>query len=347
MKNVAKLVAFFFVLLVGAFAQSDPSSEGNPAFAQAELDQMLAPIALYPDALLSQILMAATYPLEVVEAERWLQANSGLKGDAAVQAAASQQWDPSVTSLVAFPQVLETMDQKIDWTQRLGDAFLAQQSQVMDTIQSLRTKAQQAGNLTSNSQIDVKQNDGAIDIEPANPEVVYVPYYDPAAVYGTWWWPDYPPMFWAPWPDYGWDGGFAWGFGFGIGIDFFYGGWDWRHHHVFGGHPPGQQPSPWRHDPGHRHGVPYRNASLNQQFGRGVSPADGRQEFRGRPSPAVGPETRVAPTSRMEDRSPAAPNPHAFEDVGHGPDVRDYSARGHQSIQSAPARSAAPSGRRH
>src|SRR6185312_11003867 len=99
---------------------------------------------------------------------------------------------------------LKTLDQKIEWTERLGDAFLAQQSQVMDTVQELRTKAQQAGNLSSNAQINVTDGDGGIDIEPANPEVVYVPYYDPAVVYGNWWWPAYPPVFWSPWPDYGW-----------------------------------------------------------------------------------------------------------------------------------------------
>src|SRR5947199_904119 len=118
-------------------------------FTQQELDQMLAPIALYPDSLLTQILMASTYPLEVVEAARWSRANPSLKGDQAVQAVTQNSWDPSVKSLVAFPQILQMMDEKLDWTERLGDAFLAQQTQVMDTVQNLRQKAYEAGNLTS------------------------------------------------------------------------------------------------------------------------------------------------------------------------------------------------------
>src|SRR5205809_4346930 len=126
-------------------------------FTQQELDQMLAPIALYPDSLLSQILMASSYPLEVVEAARWSKANPNLKGDQAVQAVAQNSWDPSVKSLVAFPQILMMMDDKLNWTERLGDAFLAQQQQVMDTVQNLRQKASAAGNLTSNDQIRVDQ----------------------------------------------------------------------------------------------------------------------------------------------------------------------------------------------
>ena len=176
--------------------------QSRPAFTQQELDQMLAPIALYPDSLLSQILMASTYPLEVVEAARWSKANPNLKGDQAVQAVAQNTWDPSVKSLVAFPQILLMMDEKLNWMERLGDAFLAQQQQVMDTVQSLRQKASAAGNLTSNDQIRVEQQGQSIVVEPANPQVVYVPYYDPMVMYGPWWWPLYPPVYWAPWPGY-------------------------------------------------------------------------------------------------------------------------------------------------
>src|ERR1700675_1159198 len=133
-----------------AFAQTTPPVPGQPVFTQQELDQMLAPIALYPDSLLSQILMASTYPIEVVQAARWSKANPNLTGDQAVKAAEQNNWDPSVESLVAFPQILAMMDEKLDWTQRLGDAFLAQQAQVMDTVQDLRQKALAAGNLKSN-----------------------------------------------------------------------------------------------------------------------------------------------------------------------------------------------------
>jgi hypothetical protein len=363
MKKYAKYLIFSLLLvLMGAFAQIVPPAEGNPTFSQQELDQMLAPIALYPDSLLSQILMAATYPLEVVQAARWSSANPNLTGDAAVQAVDSQNWDPSVKSLVAFPQVLQTLDQKIEWTERLGDAFLAQQSQVMDTVQKLRQKAQEAGNLNSNSQIQVNQSDGSIDVAAANPDVVYVPYYDPAVVYGSWWWPDYPPVFWAPWDGYGWYGGFAWGIGIGIGADFYFGSWDWRNHGVYA-HGRSGEGHPWQHDPGHRHGVPYRDASLNRQFGRASATPASSPEFRGH-EPRVNvrpgepgnrlptqpvlrshlPETRQTMPPRSVSQPFLEPRAHAFENVGHGADVRSFSARGHASFSgrsSAPA----PSGR--
>ena len=125
------------------------------------------------------------------------------------------------------------MDQYIEWTERLGDAFLGQQTQVMDTIQTLRQKAQQSGNLSSNPQVQVTQSDGDIDVADANPDVAYVPYYDPNSVYGSWWWPDYPPVYWAPWDGYGWVGGYAWGIGIDIGANFFFGSWDWHNHGIY------------------------------------------------------------------------------------------------------------------
>ena len=185
-----------------AYAQNYASAQDQRAFTQQELDQMLAPIALYPDPLLSQILMASTYPLEVVEASRWSRAHPNLQGDQAVRAAEREDWDPSVKSLVAFPQIITMMDQKLEWTERLGDAFLAQQPEVMGTVQRLRQKAYAAGNLRSNDQLRVVPQGQIIVVEPANPRVVYVPYYDPMIVYGPWWWPAYRPVYWAPWPGY-------------------------------------------------------------------------------------------------------------------------------------------------
>lgn len=161
---------------------------------------MLAPIALYPDPLLTQILMASTYPLEVIQAARWSKANPNLQGDQAVQAVADKPWDPSVKSLVAFPQLLLMMDEKLDWMERLGGAFLAQESQVMDTIQQLRQKASAAGHLQSNEQIQVQPQGQTIVIQPTNPQVIYVPYYDPMVVYGPWWWPGSPPSTGDPGP---------------------------------------------------------------------------------------------------------------------------------------------------
>src|SRR5687767_10221502 len=181
-------------LAFDAAAQQAPPGEKPPpsppaatatqhdVFSQAELDQMLAPIALYPDTLLSQILMASTYPLEVVEAARWSRANPGLSGEAAVRVVQDRNWDPSVKSLVAFPQILGMMDEKLDWTQRLGDAFLAQQGQVMDTVQDLRQRAYAAGNLQSNEHYRVVHQTRTIVVESPSPQVVYVPYYDPFVV---------------------------------------------------------------------------------------------------------------------------------------------------------------------
>jgi hypothetical protein len=290
--------------------------------------------------------MAATYPLEVVEAARWSRANSSPSGEAAVQAVNIQNWDPSIKSLVAFPQVLQTLDQKIEWTERLGDAFLSQQSQVMDTVQHLRQKAQMAGNLNSNSLINISQSNDSIDIEETNPNVVYVPYYDPSVIYGNWWWTEYPPVFWSPWTGYGWYSGLAWGLGIGVGVDFFSGTCDWRNHHVY---PHGSRYSgtthPWQHDPSHRHGVPYRDAALNLQFGRVTKTSVTRAEFRGHESSASASlvqqdnhqhteSARVVPlpTSRSLNQSVVEPRAHAFENVGSGADVRNFSARGNASV---------------
>ena len=163
-------------------------------YTQAELDQMLAPIALYPDALLSQVLMASTYPIEVVEAARWMRANPGLQGDDAVRGVQDEDWDPSVKSLVAFPQILQRMDEKLEWTRSLGDAFLAQEPQMMDQVQQLRRRAQAAGSLRSDERVRVEQQGPTIVVRPASPQYVYVPYYDPLIVYGPWWWPAYRPV---------------------------------------------------------------------------------------------------------------------------------------------------------
>jgi hypothetical protein len=162
-----------------------------------QLDSLVAPIALYPDLLLGQVLAASTYPLEIVEADRWIQQNSSLQGQALVQAAAKQHWDPSIQALVVFPSVVQQMDQNLQWTTALGNAFLAQPQDVMASVQRMRMKAQQDGALNSNDQqsVQTKNIDGqnAIVIEPANPQVIYVPTYDPAVVYG-------PPPDYYPYP---------------------------------------------------------------------------------------------------------------------------------------------------
>jgi hypothetical protein len=277
------------------------AQEERPAFSEEEIDQMLAPIALYPDSLLSQILMASTYPLEVVQAARWSRANSQLKGDDAVKAVESMDWDPSVKSLVAFPQILHRMDERLDWTQRLGEAFLAQEPHVLDAIQGLRQRAAVAGNLNSNEHLRVTRQDDAILIEPARPEAVYVPYYNPAVVYGPWAWTGYPPVYWGPFPGYyaspAFSPFFFWGPAIVVSTGFFFGHADFHHHHVTVHHDkhfhsrfgkpntvatPHSKPVAWTHNPVHRKGVPYRHASLHQQFGQpGMRGGDGWRNQRG------------------------------------------------------------------
>ncbi len=220
-------------------------------YSQAELDQLLAPVALYPDALLSQLMMAATYPLEVVQAARWSRANPNVQGDEAVRAVGDRDWDPSVKSMVAFPQLLQNMDERLEWTERLGHAFLAQEEQVMGTVQALRERADRAGNLRSSDELVVRREGEYIMLDPPTPERVYVPYYDTRVVYGGWRWPEYQPYVWAPWAGYSWSPGysvFGWGLGVPVGGGFFYGTFDWPRRYVRYGNV-----RPWYHH-GYHHG---------------------------------------------------------------------------------------------
>jgi hypothetical protein len=282
----------------GVMAQNWATPEAMP-LRQEELDQMVAPIALYPDELLSQILMAATYPLEVIEAARWSQANPGLRGDSLSAALEQKNWDPSVKSLVNFPSVLQMMNDNLEWMERLGEAFLTSPDRVMNTVQNLREMARAQGNLknTWEQRILTDPQSGTIIIEPASPEVVYVPVYDPMVIYGPWWWPAYHPFTYYP------RGGvvpgrfLAFGAGVPIGAAWGYawGGFDWLHHRVLinrnrNSHlnpridrPTRKESNPvWVHDPNHRRGLAYRSPTAVRQFGGGTSPgADGRRAFRG------------------------------------------------------------------
>jgi hypothetical protein len=173
------------------------ATAGNPpakTFSQQDLDRLLAPIALYPDPLLAQVLMASTYPLEVVQAARWVKANPKVSGAALETAMAKQSWDPAVKSLTAVPQVVQQMSDNLDWMQKLGDAFLAQQQDVMDTVQGLRARADTTGNLKTTEQqvvrTEVQGSQKIYVVESPKPEVVYVPTYNPTVVYGSWWYPD-------------------------------------------------------------------------------------------------------------------------------------------------------------
>ena len=269
-------------------AQTPAQTEAFPA---NQLEQLVAPIALYPDALLSQVLMASTYPLEIVEAARWLQKNPGLSGDKLEGALKGETWDPSVKSLCGFPDVLKRMNENLDWVQDLGDAFLGQKEAVMDCVQNMRRKAYEAGNLeSSKEQIVTEREDKIIVIEAADPEVIYVPVYYSTAVYGSWSYPSYyyPPLYPPPPPGgmfFSFTAGVVWGAAIWGDCS-----WGWGHtdvdididrYNTFvdnteidarrqevkdrageGGN--------WQHDPQHRKGVGYKDGKVAQQYGAGA-----------------------------------------------------------------------------
>ena len=228
--TIRSIIAAFMLMVVQTtivHAQAPaPSVSAQPQqlLKSEEVDQLVAPIALYPDALLAEILMASTYPLEVVQADRWATENKALKGDQLKAAVDKQSWDESVRSLVATPSVLAMMSAKLDWTQKLGDAVLAQQADVMDAVQRMRTKAQENKKLTSTKEqkvtVEREQSKQVIIIELAVPDTIYVPYYDPVVVYGVWPYPAYPPYYFPP-PPYIAAGiirtGLAFGAGYAVG----------------------------------------------------------------------------------------------------------------------------------
>jgi|SRR5215813_10506070 len=296
--------AWIMILLLAAPPGTIAQQSGdNAVFKQEELDQLLAPIALYPDDLLSQIFMASTYPLEVVEASRWVRQNQNLKGDALAQALEKQDWDPSVRSLVNFPDVLSKMSEKLDWTQKLGDAFISQQKDVMDAVQRLRAKAEASGNLKTTEQQKVIVEEKIIKIEPANPQVVYVPTYNPTVVYGAWPYPAYPPYPWYP-PGYVFGSMFAFGAGVALGAAWGYawGNCNWRGGDVnvnvnrnanfnqninrgdFSNKIGQGGQGRFQHDASHRKGVSYRDNATAQKFNRATptQTAQAREQFRGR-----------------------------------------------------------------
>jgi len=208
-------------------AQAAPQDGQAPPYTTQtpeQIQQLVAPIALYPDSLVAQILAASTFPEQVVEADRWVQAHPDLKGDALAQAINQQPWDPSVKALAAFPSILGNMDKNLSWTSSLGDAYYNQQQDVMDAVQVMRHRAEQAGNLKSTPQQTVTSQGSTVVIQPANPEVVYVPAYDPWLAYGG------PIGPWPGWYQYPgiWYGGPYLSFGVGFGIGFYSGfGWGW------------------------------------------------------------------------------------------------------------------------
>ncbi len=260
-----------------------------------QLEALVAPIALYPDELLANVLAASTYPLEVVQADRWLKERKTLKGDALKAEVEKQSWDNSVKALTSTADVISMMSDKVDWTKNLGDAVLAQQPDVMDAIQRLRSKAYESKKLVTTKQqkvsVQTQENRQAIVIEQADPNTMYVPYYDPAAVYGAWPYAEYPPYYFG-YPSYIGAGVIAAGLAFGtawaIGRwgNYWGGGFNWGNRNVYVNHfnRTTNIGNSWQHNPAHRQGVRYNNVNVQQRFGNNnlKAGASNRMDFRGR-----------------------------------------------------------------
>jgi hypothetical protein len=315
-----------------ARAQAAPDHAPTPPYAQQspeQLQQLVAPIALYPDSLVAQILAAATFPEQVVEADRWLLANGNLKGGTLAQLVDQQPWDPSVKALTAFASVLGNMDKNLQWTSSLGDAYYNQQGAVMDAIQVMRQRAQQAGNLKSTSQQVVTDQDSTIAIQPVDPEVVYVPAYDPWLIYGD------PIVAWPGWYDYPgiwFDGPYlSFGVGFGIGFlgayEWGWHGWgfDWRHRGVLYNH--GAYIS--RSTTFYNRGNFYRGGAPRGGFGGAHGGTFNHPEAAPRPFGGDAGAARgyAEPHEQIGMRS------GAFSDFDHGGEARGFSARGSSSFE--------------
>jgi Protein of unknown function (DUF3300) len=345
--------ALLCLLPLGALAQTPAAAPSQALLKPAELDQLVAPIALYPDALLSEVLIASTYPLEVVQADRWAKSNNSLKGEALTAALAKQGWDDSVKALAQVPNVLTMMADQLDWTQKLGDAVLAQQPELMDAIQRLRGRAQANGKLQSTKEQTVTVKSAApaqggggqaqegqapaqyIVIEPTSPTEMYVPYYDPAVVYGAWPYPDYSPYYFPPPPGYYAGGAIAAGIAFGSAVAIGHAIWgncDWGRRNInvanrnvninnldrsninnF---------NKWEHNADHRHGVKYNNADVRQKFAKNDIQAGkgARQDFRGKDGQKVIDSARPGAGDRPgggdRDRSGAGDRPGAGASKG-------------------------------
>lgn len=310
-----------------AFAQDAQQQVPAKPFSQGQLEQLAAPIALYPDRLLTQVLIAATYPLDVAQAARWRKANPRLTGERLESALAERPWDESVKALTAVPDVLQMMSDRLEWTEQLGEAFLAQEDDLMAAVQDLRRRAEQAGNLASRRELRIVRGDAQrIIIEPAEPEVVYVPYYDPG-VYGVWPYPDYPPYsWWSTWRRGG--SGLLW-FGAAVAAGTaLWATWDWNRRRVAIDRDrftrfnrTARAPETWQFDPQRRRGAAFRTPALVNQFKDANVPPVRRQGPRapmqvapsgkavqgavpGTKSPGI-PLTRSGPPARTTPQPPA------------------------------------------
>lgn len=316
--------------------QERPEKSADGLLKPDQLEALVAPIALYPDPLLAQVLMACTYPLEVVQAARWSKANPKVTGKELEDAMLKQPWDPSVRSLCSIPDTLAMMNEHLEWTQDLGDAFLAQQGDVMDAVQALRAKAVAAGNLKSSKELTVTtekpqappadagvvvqpaaQQQQVIIIQPANPQVVYVPQYNPVVVYGAWPYPAYPPYPVYP-PGYvAATAAISFGVGLAVGAAM-WGNCSWGYHghsnvninvnnynrvnHTNISNNGNRNTANWNHASQHRQGVGYKDSASRERYGGGNSPSAGtRESYRGRGDTGSGGDPRQGPR-RHSDR---------------------------------------------
>jgi hypothetical protein len=281
------------------------------------LRQLVAPIALYPDALVAQILAASTYPTQIVEADRWTQSHSGLKDEKLAKEVDKQPWDPSVKALAQFPSVLENMDKNLSWSSSLGDAYANDPQGVTDAVQTMRQQARQAGNLNSNEQENIADQDGTIAIEPANPDVVYVPAYDPWLVYGA---PIVAYPGWYPVPGI-FLAGAGIGFGIGFGVGFFGGfGWGWGHW----GYDWHGRRAMYDHHAFVSHSRTFDRGGFNHaNFGHG-SPSHGNAFHGG--GAGAGSHGSSAPHFQSGTHS------SAFSGFDHGGNARGFSSRGRSSF---------------
>jgi hypothetical protein len=347
--------------LLAAFALpgADARAQSATRYTQPELEQLLAPIALYPDELLAQVLMASAYPAEVQMAADWLRRNPTFKdkGDAAVRAVDSQPWDPAVRSLVAFPPALELMDANPDWTQQVGDAFIGQRAETMSAVQALRVRAQLAGNLQSGDRITVTSSAGQpIVIASASPQVVYVPSYNPTIIYGTWPYATYPPVYLPPPPGYYVGTALASGIAFGVGIaitNAIWGGFNWGGNdininvnrfnsvHVNNTQAYLRNNGRWEYDRTHRRDVPIGDRASRDRVQKAALADRDRPDYSGndraRPArqdarPALErPQTQASPGSpqaRPGAARPGIPDQGSFEGLSRPDRERPSSDRG-------------------
>ena len=335
------MIALLWSVPLGAMAQQPATAPTQPLLKPAELDQLLAPIALHPDPLLSEVLIASTYPLEVVQADRWAKSNKALKGDALTAALAKQSWDESVKSLVQVPDMLAMMSEQLDWTQKLGDAVLAQQADVMDAIQRLRARARANGKLESTKEQTVTvKTEGQkqyVVIEPASPSEIYVPYYEPAAMYGDWPYPDYAPYYFPPPPGYFAGGVLATGVAFAAGVAVrhaFWGNCDWGRGNINvvtnrSVDIANVNRGKWEHNADHRQGVRYNNADVRQKFAKTDLQAGkaARQDFRGKDGQKVSDADRGRPGAGDRERPAAGDRDRPGGGNRDRPEARDSGGR--------------------